>query len=125
MPDDKSKLREDIFIILKRCTFCFLGAVIVKVSSIFILSIKEDYMSGPETVKGFFSCSKIVFAKVIFFLSWFCVHTYLSSLCSFPFRSHHVLRNASADTVMQLVVRNCPTLGRVLPFNLLQSQLAE
>ena len=37
-------------------------------------------MSGPETVKGFFSRSKIVFARVIFFLSWFCAHTYLSSL---------------------------------------------
>ena len=67
-------------------------------------------MSGPETVKGFFSRSKIVFARVIFFLSWFCAHTYLSSLCSFPFRSHRVLRKASADTVMHVVVRNCPTL---------------
>ena len=37
-------------------------------------------MSGPETVEGFFSRSKIVFARVIFFLSWFCAHTYLSSL---------------------------------------------
>ena len=37
-------------------------------------------MSGPETVKGFFSRSKIVFARVILFLSWFCAHTYLSSL---------------------------------------------
>ena len=81
-------------------------------------------MSGPETVKGFFSRSKIVFARVIFFLSWFCAHTYLSSLCSFPFRSHHVLRKASADTVMHVVVRNCPNLGRVLPFDLLRSQLA-
>ena len=42
-----------------------------------------------------------------------------------PFRSHHVLRKASADIVMHVVVRNSTTLGRVLPFDLLQSQLAE
>ena len=83
----------------------FPGALIV-IQFLFSRS-NVDYKSGPETVKSFFRVPKIVFAKAIFFPSWFSALTYPSSLQVATVTDRTAKLDLELDNYVQLRALRC------------------
>ena len=91
------------------CLFIFPGCIDCKSKFNFQFSRSNvDYKSGPETVKSFFRVSKIVFAKAIFFPSWFGALTYPSSLQVATVTDRTAKLDLELDNYVQLRALRCP-----------------